>query len=169
MSLTVELWTDGSSTGAVGDGGWAYVLRCGATVKEACGFQPDTTNNRMELTGLLMGLRALKREGVRVEVFTDSQYVMHPFTQGWLHKWRRAGWITGRGSKKRPVSNRDLWEAVSAEVAMHTVTFNWVKGHADILLNEKCDELAKLAKAARMDRYVEVELPTVESMTMEMA
>src|SRR3954465_14094207 len=122
----VELWTDGSSTGAVGDGGWAYVLRCAGQTKEACGFQPDTTNNRMELTGLLMGLRALKFS-CRVEVYTDSEYVMKPFTQGWLTKWEKGGWITGRGSKKKPVANRDIWEAVKVEVAKHTVHFNWVR------------------------------------------
>jgi ribonuclease HI len=167
--VEIELWTDGSSTGAVGDGGWAFVLRCGEKVKEGSGYVPDTTNNRMEMTALLMGLRALTREGVFVRVFTDSEYLMKPFTHGWLHKWERGGWITGRGSKKKPVANQDLWQALKEEAGKHRVTFEWVRGHAGTLLNERCDELAKAAKVAGMSAHVEIELPGGASLELEFA
>jgi ribonuclease HI len=166
--VEVELWTDGSSTGAVGDGGWAYVLRCGDKLKEGSGYVADTTNNRMEMTSLLMGLRALTRPGVFVRVFTDSQYVMKPFTDRWLHKWERAGWITGRGKHKRPVANQDLWQALMVESDKHHVTFEWVRGHAGTLLNERCDELAKLAKTTRLPA-TEIELPGAASLELEFA
>lgn len=164
----VTLWTDGSSTGAVGDGGWAYVLVAGDAKKEASGYAPDTTNNRMELTALLMGLRALKVSNVRVHVRTDSEHVMFPFTKGWLQRWKRTGWITGRGSKKRPVANQDLWKALDAEAKKHFVTFEWVGGHTGVELNERCDELAKAAKKAGMDQYVAVELPDLENLALEL-
>lgn len=157
--MKVELWTDGSSTGAVGDGGWAYILRYGDHEKEASGFAPDTTNQRMEMIAVLMGLRALRRP-VPVVVHTDSAYVMNAFTQGWIRKWQGNNWIAGRGSKAHPVENRDAWEALIEAVGRHYVTWEKVKGHSNLELNDRVDALAVAAKKAGPDAYVKVELPS---------
>jgi ribonuclease HI len=135
----IDCWTDGSGTTAGNPGGWAYVLE---TIhpetgepyrKEGCGGVLDTTNNRMEMTACLMGLRALKRPCI-VVVHTDSQYLMKPFTEGWLEKWVATSF--------RKKQNADLWLALREEVARHIVSWEWVPGHSKIVLNERCDLLA---------------------------
>lgn len=155
--MRVELWTDGSSTGRVGDGGWAYVLLYGQHEKEAAGFAADTTNNRMEMTAALMGLRALKHP-MPVTIFTDSQYLMHAFTLGWLKKWERKRW--------RKVKNVDLWLALSTETKKHNVQWQWIRGHADSELNNRVDQLAVAARHEGVAAYVAVELPSIDHLTL---
>lgn len=152
--MRVELWTDGSSTGRVGNGGWAFVLRYGTHEKEESGFATDTTNNRMEMTAALMGLRALKHP-MPVTIFTDSEYLMHAFTLGWLKKWERKKW--------KKVKNVDLWQALQAEVKKHNVQWTWVRGHADSELNNRVDQAAVAARHAGPAAYVHVDLPPLQA------
>ncbi len=139
---TVQIITDGACLGNPGPGGWACILRFNQHKKELSGCDPATTNNRMELTAAIQGLRAL-REGCEVEVVTDSEYLKNGITQ-WIHGWKRNGWRT---SANKPVVNRDLWEALDEQVSKHKVHWTWTKGHADHADNNRCDELA--ARAAR--------------------
>jgi len=138
----VTLITDGSCIGNPGPGGWACILRHNQHRKELYGSEPHTTNNRMELTAVIRGLRALK-EPCDVTVVTDSQYVKNGITS-WISGWKRKGWIT---SAKTPVLNKELWIELEEQVARHQVRWEWVKGHADHNDNNRCDELA--AEAAR--------------------
>lgn len=140
MALSVvDLWTDGSGTTLGHPGGWAFVLEAVHPAtgeprrREGSGGALDTTNNRMEMMACLMGLRALKRPSV-VVVHTDSEYLMKPFTEGWLERW-----VSSNFKKKQ---NADLWMLLREQVVRHIVTWEWVKGHAKIELNERCDELA---------------------------
>lgn len=137
MNEAVDIWTDGACKGNPGPGGWGALLRWGAHERELFGGERETTNNRMELTAVIEGLRALTRD-VPVALHVDSQYVMNGVTR-WLPGWKRNGWRT---SDRKPVKNQDLWQALDAELARHTVTWLWVKGHAGDLGNEKADELA---------------------------
>ncbi len=132
--------TDGSCLGNPGPGGWACILRYGDRGKELFGYAPQTTNNRMELTAAIEGLRAL-RESCEVEIVTDSEYVKNGIT-GWIAGWKKKGWLT---SAKKPVVNRDLWEELDAQVARHKATWTWTKGHASHGDNNRADELANLA------------------------
>jgi ribonuclease HI len=138
----VQLITDGACLGNPGPGGWASILRYNGNKREMSGSSPKTTNNRMELTAAIEGLRALK-EPVEVEVVTDSEYLKNGITQ-WIHGWKRNGWKT---SAKKPVVNQDLWEQLDQLVAQHKVSWTWTKGHADHEDNNRCDELA--TRAAR--------------------
>jgi ribonuclease HI len=138
----VTLITDGACLGNPGPGGWACVLRYNNHHKELCGSEPRTTNNRMELTAVIQGLRAL-RQPCRVIVVTDSQYVKNGITL-WIHGWKRKGWMT---ASKTAVLNKELWISLEEEVARHQVSWEWVKGHADHEDNNRADELA--ARAAR--------------------
>jgi ribonuclease HI len=138
----VELWADGACSGNPGPGGWGAVLRYADHVKELSGFDPATTNNRMELTAVLEGLRALTRPS-RVAVHVDSAYVERAFTDGWIDRWRRNRWTT---SGRAPVKNRDLWEALAAEVERHQVSWRRAKGHAGVEWNERADQLACAAR-----------------------
>lgn len=173
----IELWTDGSSTGAVGPGGWAYILRFQRpgqeewVEREESGYMPDTTNQRMEMIAMLMGLRALKRR-CAVTVYTDSAYLMNAWLQGWIIKWRRNGWKAGRGSKAHPVENRDVWEALIEEKGKHLVNFTKVKGHdasGRYPINDRVDKLAVAARKAGDEKFVTVELPFVGDVDMSMA
>jgi ribonuclease HI len=137
---TVQLITDGACLGNPGPGGWAYILRYKDKKKEAFGSEPHTTNNRMELTAAVEGLRALK-EGCEVEITTDSEYLKNGITQ-WIHGWKRNGWKT---SAKKPVVNQDLWMALDDVVQHHKTTWKWTKGHANHADNNRCDELATAA------------------------
>ena len=137
---TVRLITDGACLGNPGPGGWASILRCGGHEKEMWGCEPHTTNNRMELTAALEGLRALK-EDCEVEVVTDSQYLKNGITT-WIHAWKRKGWMT---AAKKPVLNQDLWQALERETARHKTTWVWTKGHSTHADNNRCDELATQA------------------------
>ena len=133
----VELYTDGACKGNPGPGGWGVLIRYGEVEKTLCGGEAETTNNRMELTAVIEGLRLLNRECV-VRVHTDSQYVMKGITE-WLASWQRRGWKTAGGGA---VKNQDLWRILAAEVARHRVEWQWVKGHAGHPENERADVLA---------------------------
>lgn len=135
---TVEIFTDGACSGNPGPGGYGVVLRYGSVEKELSGGEKATTNNRMELTGVIKGLTALKRP-CRVILTTDSKYVCDSINKGWLYGWKKKGWIK---SDKKPVLNVDLWEQLLPLLEKHEVTFNWVKGHAGHPENERCDKLA---------------------------
>ncbi len=138
----VQLITDGACLGNPGPGGWAYILRFGKHKREAFGSAPQTTNNRMELTAAIEGLRALK-ESCDVEVVTDSEYVKNGIST-WIHDWKRNGWKT---SAKKPVVNQDLWMELDGLANGHKIHWTWTKGHADHDDNNRCDELA--TRAAR--------------------
>jgi ribonuclease HI len=141
----VELITDGACLGNPGPGGWAYILRYGTHHKEAWGSEPHTTNNRMELTAAIEGLRALK-EPCAVHVVTDSEYLKNGITQ-WIGSWKLRNWMT---AARKPVLNQDLWKALDELAAKHKVHWTWTKGHANHADNERCDELASAAaRAAR--------------------
>lgn len=134
----VELYTDGACSGNPGPGGWAAILLFGPHTKELSGFEPQTTNNRMEMTAVLMGFRALK-ESCGVTVFSDSELIVKAFNDGWIDNWLKTKFKQGK------VKNIDLWEQILEEVKAHTVKWVWVKGHADNALNNRCDELARHA------------------------
>jgi ribonuclease HI len=136
----VQLITDGACSGNPGPGGWAAILRFQEKKKEIWGSEKQTTNNRMELTAAIEGLRAL-REPCEVEVVTDSEYVMKGITS-WIHGWKKKGWMT---AAKKPVINQDLWKALDAQVNRHKANWTWTKGHADHEDNNRCDELATRA------------------------
>jgi ribonuclease HI len=136
----VRLITDGSCLGNPGRGGWAAILRYGRHKKEMWGCSPHTTNNRMELTAAIEGLRAL-REDCEVEVVTDSEYVKNGITL-WIHAWKRKKWMT---TTKKPVVNQDLWQELDELAARHKTTWTWTKGHATHADNNRCDELATRA------------------------
>jgi ribonuclease HI len=133
----VEMWTDGACKGNPGVGGWGVWMRAGGHERELFGGELVTTNNRMELTAVIEGLRALTRP-CAVTLNVDSQYVMKGMGS-WLAGWKRNGWRT---ADKKPVKNVDLWQALDAEVGRHTVQWVWVKGHAGDVGNEKADALA---------------------------
>jgi ribonuclease HI len=135
---SVTLFSDGACDTQAGHGGWATILKYGDHLTELSGHEAGTTNNRMELTGLLEGLRALKRP-CQVRVVTDSQYLRKAFTDAWVLKWQRNGWKTAGGD---PVKNQDLWEELISQAKRHALTFVWVKGHAGHAENERVDELA---------------------------
>ena len=136
----IQLITDGACLGNPGPGGWASILRYNDHTRELTGSAEHTTNNRMELTGVIEGLKAL-REHCQVEIVTDSQYVKNGITQ-WIHGWKRNGWKT---AAKKPVMNQDLWEELDEQVARHTIHWTWTKGHADHADNNRADELATTA------------------------
>ncbi len=144
MSATrVTIYTDGSCLGNPGPGGWGALLvyenADGEHRKELSGAEPNTTNNRMELTAVIRALETLTR-ACAVELFTDSQYVKKAFTDGWLAKWKKNGWKT---AAKKPVKNQELWQELDALMARHQVNWNWVKGHAGHPENELVDDLAR--------------------------
>ena len=134
----VTIYTDGACSGNPGPGGWTAILIAGNYKKELSGGEAQTTNNRMELSGVINGLRALKRP-CTVTIFSDSAYVVNAFNQNWLSKWMTNGW---KNSAKAEVANADLWKELAVLTATHKVTFSKVKGHADDELNNRCDELA---------------------------
>jgi ribonuclease HI len=136
----VQLITDGACLGNPGPGGWAYILRYGEHKREMSGSEPQTTNNRMELTAAIQGLSAIK-ESCEVEVITDSEYVKNGITK-WIHGWKRNGW---RNSSKKPVVNQDLWTELDRLVSTHQTRWTWTKGHASHDDNNRCDELATQA------------------------
>lgn len=134
----VALFTDGACRGNPGPGGWGVVMRTEqGHQRELCGGERNTTNNRMELMAAIEGLRALKYP-CEVSLTTDSQYVRKGITE-WMTQWKRRGWQT---STKKPVKNKDLWEALDAESQRHDVAWHWVKGHSGHPDNELADQLA---------------------------
>lgn len=134
----VTIYTDGACSGNPGPGGWAAILMAGGAKKELSGGERDTTNNRMELMAVIEGLAALKRP-CKVDIYSDSAYVVNAFSQNWIEKWIRNGW---KNSAKAEVANSDLWKRLLELTTMHQVTFHKVKGHADNEFNNRCDELA---------------------------
>jgi len=138
--ILVEIFSDGACSGNPGPGGWGTVLRCGDQEKEFSGYDPDTTNNRMELLGAIAGLEALTRP-CRITMTTDSQYVKKGMTE-WIDGWVKRGW---KNSQKKPVANRDLWERLLVLTEPHQVEWHWVRGHDGHVENERCDVLARAA------------------------
>ena len=136
----VQLITDGACLGNPGPGGWAAILLHGDNRKELYGCEKHTTNNRMELTAAIEGLRAL-RERCEVEVVTDSEYLKNGITT-WIANWKRRNWLT---TEKKPVVNRDLWEELDLLADKHEIQWSWTKGHASHSDNNRCDELAQAA------------------------
>lgn len=139
----VELFCDGACSGNPGPGGYGAILRCRGQEKELSGGEPETTNNRMELTAAIAGLQQLTRP-CRVTVVTDSQYLVKGMTE-WLAGWQRNGW---KNSKKEPVLNRDLWEQLVSLSSRHHLHWQWVRGHDGHAENERCDLLAREAIVA---------------------
>ena len=138
MTPKVVVHTDGACSGNPGPGGWGAVLEYGAKVKEICGGELATTNNRMELMAAIMALESLTRP-CKVELHTDSQYVMKGISE-WIHGWKARGWKT---ADKKPVKNEDLWKRLDAARLRHEVDWRWIKGHAGHVLNERADALAR--------------------------
>jgi len=138
---TVTIYTDGACSGNPGPGGYGAVLIYGEHRKEFSGYDAATTNNRMEIMGAIAGLEALK-EACRVNLYSDSRYVVDAITKGWVLRWQQNNW---KRNKKDSALNVDLWERLLPLLDMHNVTFHWVKGHAGHPENERCDELARAA------------------------
>lgn len=134
---TIYLYTDGASSGNPGPGGWAAVLKCGELRREMSGGFALTTNNRMELTAVIKGLEAIKWDGAKVEVWSDSQYVVRAVTEGWLQRWESKGW--------KKVKNPDLWQTFLPLSRKFELDFHWLRGHAGHPENERCDKLAVAA------------------------
>jgi len=143
----VDLYTDGACRGNPGPGGWGALLIAGDVRKELMGAELSTTNNRMELTGAIEGLTALKRR-CAVRLYTDSKYVLQGATE-WLKDWKARGWRT---AARQPVKNQDLWERLDAAVQGHDIEWHWVKGHAGNAGNVRVDLLANLAIDALLAR-----------------
>lgn len=135
----VTIYTDGACSGNPGPGGWAAVLIAGEYKKEISGGNKETTNNIMELTAILEALKALKKE-CEVELYSDSAYCVNAFNQGWIYNWIKKGWKTADGSI---VKNKEIWQEIYDLTKKHKVNFNKVKGHSDVELNNRCDELAR--------------------------
>lgn len=140
MKPLVHIYTDGACSKNPGPGGWAALLRFEKQEKTVSGFEPQTTNNRMELMAALMALKALKKP-CQVILSTDSQYVQKGITQ-WIWGWKKRNWILKNGTQ---VQNRDLWEALLAETLPHDIDWQWVRGHNGHPENERVDELARKA------------------------
>ena len=149
---TIYLYTDGAASGNPGPGGWGAVLKCGPLRKEMSGGFRLTTNNRMELLAVIMGLEAIKWQNATVEVWSDSSYVVNAITEGWLQNWIATGF-----KKKK---NKDLWLRFQEVYSQHKVSFHWLKGHAGHPENERCDRLA-------VEAYGRPDLPEDEGYTQE--
>lgn len=140
----LDIYTDGACSGNPGKGGYGAVLLYKGVRKEiSCGYK-KTTNNRMEMLAVIKALELLK-EPCKVTLYSDSKYVVDSITKGWVYGWKKKNWIK---SDKKKALNIDLWERMLALLKVHDVTFFWVKGHADNIENERCDELARMAIAS---------------------
>ena len=135
---TVTLYTDGACSGNPGPGGWGAILEYMGHEMELSGGEESTTNNRMELTAVIMGLSAIKEPCI-VELYSDSKYVIDGLEKGWAESWKKKGWIK---SDKKPALNPDLWEQLLELTGKHQMRYHWVKGHAENPKNNRCDELA---------------------------
>jgi ribonuclease HI len=140
----VILYTDGACSGNPGPGGWAAIVIDGDGERTVSGSEPSTTNQRMELRAAIEGLAAIPGRR-RVQLHTDSAYVMNCFRDRWYERWERSGWLT---AGRQPVANRDLWERLIAETRRHDVIWNKVRGHSGEPLNERVDRLARAAIAS---------------------
>ena len=143
----VLLYTDGACSGNPGPGGWGAILIYGEIKKELSGGETSTTNNRMELTAVIEGLKRLKFPCI-VDIYSDSAYTVNAFQEGWVRNWEKGGWIK---AEKKPVLNADLWQELFSLVRKQQVTFHKVKGHSDNQLNNRCDELARAAILTKND------------------
>lgn len=137
----VIIYTDGACSGNPGPGGWGSILMIGENRKEISGGKKDTTNNVMELTAVIEALKLLKRP-CKVDLYSDSAYVVNAFLQNWILGWIKNGW---KNSSKEEVKNKELWQELFSLTKIHDVTFHKVKGHADNEYNNRCDELARNA------------------------
>ncbi len=137
----VILYTDGACSGNPGPGGWGAILMYKENKKELSGGKKDTTNNVMEITAVLEGLKALKND-CEVEVYSDSAYVVNAFNAKWIDNWKKNGW---KNSQKEEVKNKELWQELDVLVQKYKVKFNKVKGHSTNEYNNRCDELARSA------------------------
>jgi len=135
---SVKLYTDGACSGNPGPGGWGAILTYRKAEKVMSGGEALTTNNRMELLGVINGLEAIK-EPCEVELVSDSKYVVDGLSKGWAEGWKRNGWKKADG---KPALNPDLWERLLDAVSRHRMTYTWIKGHAGHPYNERCDSLA---------------------------
>jgi ribonuclease HI/glyoxylase-like metal-dependent hydrolase (beta-lactamase superfamily II) len=165
---TVTIYTDGACSGNPGPGGWGAILQYGEFKKELSGGEAETTNNRMELTGVIAALEAV-REPCVVELYSDSKYVIDALSKGWAKGWKAKGWIK---PDRKPALNPDLWERLLELCEYHTVHLHWVKGHADNEFNNRCDELAVMEsqkfrqeKEAEGPEEDEEEIPELERVT----
>jgi ribonuclease HI len=134
----IEIYADGACSGNPGPGGFGAILRSGEKEREISGYEPLTTNNRMELMGVISALEALKKP-CKVRVITDSNYIVKGMSE-WIHGWIRNNW---RNSQKKEVLNRDLWERLLNAAQEHEIEWIWIKGHNGHLENERCDEIAR--------------------------
>jgi len=140
VSEPIDIFTDGACSGNPGPGGWGALLRTDGKEKELSGYDPATTNNRMELMAVIEALRALKRP-VAARVHTDSQYVQKGISE-WIHGWKKRGWLT---ADRKPVKNADLWQMLDKLTVGHQIEWLWVRGHAGHVENERVDALARQA------------------------
>ena len=134
----IEMFTDGACKGNPGPGGWCAILRYNGVEKVISGGEKATTNNRMELSAVLFGLRALK-EPCHITLQSDSKYVLDSISKGWVYGWQKKGWKKSDG---KPALNVDLWQQLLAEIAKHEIEYIWIKGHAGHPENERCDAQA---------------------------
>lgn len=139
----VTIYTDGACSGNPGPGGWGSILMMGENKKEISGGSANATNNIMELTAVIEALKMLKRP-CKVNIYSDSAYVVNAFVQKWIYGWMKKGWKT---ASNEPVKNKELWQELYELTKVHDVTFNKVKGHADNEFNNRCDELARMESA----------------------
>lgn len=140
----VTIYTDGACSGNPGPGGWGAILEYKGQMREMSGGERETTNNRMELMGVISALSALK-EPCSVELYTDSQYISRAINENWLKSWKAKNWTRKGGELK----NVDLWKRLDQLLSTHSVSFHWVKGHADNEFNNRCDALA----VAQRDKF----------------
>jgi ribonuclease HI len=138
MSTGITIYTDGSSRGNPGPGGYGAVLMYGDKRKELSGGYRKTTNNRMELMGVIAALEALNKPGLNITIYSDSQYIVKALNEGWLNKWMATNFAKGK-------KNKDLWVRFYNLYKLHQIKFVWVKGHAENAFNNRCDELATTA------------------------
>ncbi len=139
----VEIYTDGACSGNPGPGGYGTILKFNGHEKELSAGYKLTTNNRMELMAVIVGLESLKEKCI-VDVYSDSKYIVDAVVKGWAKRWEQKGWMR---NKKEPAKNPDLWERLLDLLDKHQVKMHWVKGHAGHPENERCDELAVQATA----------------------
>lgn len=135
---TVNVYTDGACRGNPGAGGWGAILEYNGKRREMSGGEPETTNNRMELTAVIEALSALK-EPCEVNLYSDSKYVIDGLSKGWAQSWKSKGW---KKADKSPALNPELWDKLLSLVEIHKINYNWIKGHDGHPENERCDTLA---------------------------
>ena len=141
MEKKIIIYTDGACSGNPGPGGWGALLMYGPSVREISGYSPATTNNRMELSAAIEALEALK-EPCKVDLYSDSSYLVNAINEGWLKRWTVNNWKT---AAKKNVENIDLWQKIMKLLTLHTIAFHKVKGHSDNPYNNRCDTLAREA------------------------